>query len=248
MSKPLQVLRELLFPPRCAGCHRLLPLFETQGSIFCDDCAMQWEREMRLQCPRCYGPYYECRCQPRVMKRAGCTSLLKLAPYGEGTTYRVVHRMVLDMKRRPSSRVTQYLAKELAPSVLEELKETGVSAQNAVIAYLPRHPRKYRREGTDQARELAVALGDCMQISFSDLIARHGRSREQKKLNAKQRAENLKGEFFLRGEVDGRLVILVDDLVTTGTGMSLITRLLLQAGASGVLAVAIAYTERKMRE
>ena len=208
---------------------------------------MQWEREMRLQCPLCYMAYCDCRCQPRMMKRAGCTAFLKLAPYGEGATYRVAHRMVLDLKRRPMSRVTQYLSGELAPSVLEALSAAGVSAQNAVITYLPRHPRKRRREGTDQAKELASALSASMQIPCTALIGRYGKSREQKKLNAKHRAENLKEEFFLRGNATRRFVILVDDLITTGASVSVITKLLLDAGASGVLAVALAWTERKTR-
>ena len=93
--------------------------------------------------------------------------------------------------------------------------------------------------------ELALALAARLGASPCTLLARSGKGREQKTLNAKERAENLKGAFRVVGDPTGRCVLLVDDLVTTGAGMSVATRALLRAGAAGVIAVSAAYTPKK---
>ena len=249
MSGFLTVLKSLVFPPRCAGCNQLLPTCDgTQENVFCKECAEEWEREMRLQCPHCFAPYCECRCQPRVMQRAGSMAFIKLSPYGETQAYRVVHRMILDAKKHPRRRVLSYVARELAVSLSAFLQENNVAKESVVITHLPRHPRKRRKEGVDQALELARALAKATGLPHKVLLARYGKSREQKRLKAKERIENLKDEFYSCRDVQGAFVVLVDDLVTTGAGMSVAVKLLRDAGACGVLVTALAHTEKKVRE
>lgn len=243
-----QLLKNLLFPPRCAGCHQLLSPLPQKGAtpLFCRDCALQFEKEMRLACHVCNLPFPECRCQPSCMKKAGALGLLKLAPYGEGEAHRVMRSMILDMKERPRPRTLARLCEELQEGVKRALAANGYGEKDAVITYLPRLARKRRRAGTDQALELAAALSKATGIPCCTLLSRVGRGREQKTLNATQRVENLKHAFRLTGDVpNGKCVLLVDDLVTTGAGMSVATRLLRRAGAAGVLCICAAYTPRK---
>ena len=59
-------------------------------------------------------------------------------------------------------------------------------------------------------------------------------------LSAIARRMNLRGAFAMRGKLSGERVLLVDDVITTGTTMNECTKTLRRAGASEVTAVALA--------
>ena len=247
MRSFLVTAKDLLFPPRCAGCGRTLPpaLGKETPRAFCAECDEEWEREMRFSCPQCGLSYCDCRCLPSVMKRAGVAAYIKLCPYGEGKDHRVAHRVIWEIKRSPSPRALARAAEDLAPAVLRELDRLGAPADKTVITWLPRSRAKRRRTGVDQAEGLARALSRQTGLVLCPLLVRARRTKEQKRLNAKMRAENLKNAFSLARPVPAPFVILVDDLVTTGVGMSVAAKVLRAGGAEEVLAASIAYTERK---
>ncbi len=246
MKQFLKVAKNLLFPPRCGGCHTFLPPTETgEHAVFCPDCAKEWRAELCLQCPTCFAAYPECRCQPAMLARAGSVGLLKLAPYGDTARERVVRRIVLDMKKIPRRRVTAMLARELSDALLKEAERLGWEKACIILTHLLRDVRSVRREGVDQAEVLARALAKQMEASHQPLLCRTKRARTQKKLTAKERERNLRGAFAAKEVSDGCRVILVDDVVTTGASMSAAVRALRAAGAKEVLCVSVAQTPKK---
>lgn len=246
MSFAGRAIRALIFPPRCRGCHKLLPPIREEGAApLCAECALHFEREMRIACKECNQPFAECRCQPKPMKEAGVICLLKLAPYGEGERHRVMRRMILDMKNATHPQLAAFLAAELEDQLRAEIAKAGFSPESCCITHLPRMPKRRRRAGTDQALVLARALSARVGIPHEKLFRRRANKKEQKHLKAAERVENLRDAFLLCGNVSGKLVITVDDLVTSGAGMSVIAKQLKAAGAAGVLAVSAAYTPRK---
>lgn len=246
MSERLLLLRGLLFPPRCVGCNkRLPPPIAGDAPALCRDCATRFEKEVRTECPRCFSPYCECHCCPSVMERAGCVDFVKLSPYREGDEGNVTRRLVLEMKRGPRRRAFAFAASELRCAIEEALQRAGCTKQRAVITYLPRDPRTVRRTGVDQAEVLALALSHQTGIDFATFLQRTGRGKPQKSLSAAARAQNLREAFRVVKNPTGDCVLLVDDIVTTGAGMSVATKLLRRAGAANVIAVSLAYTERK---
>lgn len=246
MSAGFTLLKQLLFPPRCLGCNQRLQLIPgAESPALCKECATHFEREVRAECPLCFAPYCECHCRPSVMERAGCRDFVKLAPYGEGDAHFVTRNLVLEMKRGPRQRAFSFAAAELAQAVEEAVHRAECEKQTAVITYLPRDPRARRRAGVDQARELAFALSKQTGIDFAEYLKRNGHKKPQKTLSATARLQNLADAFCVVGEPSGKCVILVDDIVTTGAGMSVATRLLRRAGAQHVIAVSLAHTLRK---
>ncbi|WP_312240482.1 phosphoribosyltransferase family protein, partial [Pantoea sp.] len=81
------------------------------------------------------------------------------------------------------------------------------------------------------ARPLARWLG-CEYQPHGLRRRRHGAP--QRRLNARQRRRNLRAAFRLEMAVQGRHIALIDDVVTTGTTVAEITRLLLAHGAASV--------------
>ena len=246
MKSFLAVVKNLVFPPRCGGCHALLsPVAAGEDAVFCAECKKEWHAELCLQCPDCYLAYPDCRCQPSVLQRAGSKGLLKLAPYGDTARERVVRRIVLDMKSGACRRVTATVAKELAASLHEELFKLKWEKERIVVAHLPRDARNVRRHGIDQAKVLARALAWESGLSYASLLHRKARAKTQKKLSAKERAENLRDAFGVNEIPSGCCVVLVDDVVTTGASLAAAATALRKAGVKDLICVCIAQTPKK---
>ncbi len=77
-----------------------------------------------------------------------------------------------------------------------------------------------------------------------DLLVRTRPTPQQKLLNEKQRRKNLKGAFRAAPECNGRSIVLIDDVVTTGSTLSECARTLKKAGAYRVYAACVACTNR----
>lgn len=77
-----------------------------------------------------------------------------------------------------------------------------------------------------------------------ELLRRVRPTPQQKLLGEKQRRRNLKGAFRAAPECRGRSIVLIDDVVTTGSTLSECARTLKKAGAYRVYAACVACTER----
>ena len=77
-----------------------------------------------------------------------------------------------------------------------------------------------------------------------DLLTRTRPTPQQKLLNEKQRRKNLKGAFRAAPECKGRSIVLIDDVVTTGSTLCECARTLKKAGAYRVYAACVACTQR----
>jgi len=245
-----KTVKGLLFPPRCGGCHALLPTpIGKESPLFCKACAEEWERELRTQCPRCFAAYPDCRCQPSLLKKAGSKALLKLAPYTEEESRgRVARTLVLDMKKAPRHRAAQFLARELSSALLLELEKEKCAVTGAVLTHIPRDKRHRRRYGTDQSFALARALSQQTGIPHLTLLRRVRRTKAQKKLSAKERMVNLVGAFAVCEVPRDKCIILVDDVVTTGATTAAAASLLRAAGARSLITLCVAATEKKKRK
>ena len=93
------------------------------------------------------------------------------------------------------------------------------------------------------ARPLAQALNAPLQ---PHALRKCRATHTQKGLSAAQRLQNLSGAFQVRDArlVEGRRILLVDDVITTGATVSCCAAALMKAGALEVFAVAAANTER----
>ena len=237
-------LSRLLFPPRCAACRALLSPDEADA-LLCSECQARWSRELLLQCPDCFCEYYTCRCTPPVLKRAGCKGLIKLFPYTADERTRVSRNVILGMKKHPRAAGFTLCAEELAASLRALLGEEGL--EQPLLVYLPRARRSVARYGFDQVQQLSRELSLLTGIECVAVLKRCRDGKKQKDLTLKARIENTKHAFVLSGDVMGRNVILVDDVVTTGASTAAATKLLRTGKAATVHVLSIAYTEKEQK-
>ncbi|MFB0516129.1 MAG: ComF family protein [Candidatus Neomarinimicrobiota bacterium] len=114
-----------------------------------------------------------------------------------------------------------------------------------VLVPIPLHRTRLRERGYNQSGVLARGLGDWSGLPMEDrLVVRHRWTRSQTGLSLEERRENVSGSFRTSRAGDGRNVLLVDDVLTSGATASACA-LALRAGGYGEVAVLAVATPLK---
>jgi len=114
----------------------------------------------------------------------------------------------------------------------EELKRTGISSQYDLITSVPLHISRLRQRGYNQSDEWAKGISETTNIPFSaDLLVRKLKTITQTKRSKLGRWENVNEIFELKtpGSIGGKRILLVDDVVTTGSTIESCAILLLES-------------------
>jgi len=145
--------------------------------------------------------------------------------------------------------------KPVAPLLGRLLAETVAQvdiAESLVVIPVPLFKRKLRERGFNQAEEIARAFVNRevlrgIKIDASSLV-RVRETASQTGLTRHQRRANLRGAFAVaRPErIDRRSVLLMDDVMTTGTTAGECSRVLLRAGAKQVFVATVARATREV--
>ena len=194
-------------------------------------------------CGICSQQISTCGCMTAEMLRAKCAGLYKLVYYRQEKTYPVQNRLIYRLKRERDVRAATFVASELKPTLKRVMERERILPERTVVTYLPRAAAPRLQSGTDQARELAKAISVETAIPLERLIQRGLlRGKQQKRLTFAKRLQNAKATYRVKKGVDlrGRDVFLVDDVVTSGAGMAVCTRLLRKGGAGRVFCLSVA--------
>ena len=177
---------------------------------------------------------------------------VNLVTYHTGRADGVPERLVYHLKHCDDARVFSAVAGYLAPGLIQACCELlsifpDGKAPSVIVSYPPRRRKAIRKDGFDQAERLSRALARRCGYRYAKLIARtHARVFEQKQLGQDDRRENAVRAYRLTRRagktVRGSIVVLVDDLVTTGSTLHVCADLLHKAGAVAVVYASVAHT------
>ncbi|MBQ6892731.1 MAG: ComF family protein, partial [Clostridia bacterium] len=127
--------------------------------------------------------------------------------------------------------------------------DNGLLPVDPIVTFAPRLPNAVKKYGYDQGKLLAENYAKIGGYKFKTLFRRKmiPRQTQQKLLNYRQRAANVKGAFAICDveQIYGRNVILIDDVVTSGATLGECISLLYENGAKTVICRSIAHTYRK---
>jgi ComF family protein len=117
--------------------------------------------------------------------------------------------------------------------------------KDIVFVSIPLALRKYRTRGYNQAEELAKLLGNKLQVVVIHALQRVKETKTQVNLTKEEREKNIKGAFIIDGKfkstLEDTVVVLVDDVLTTGATMSEATEVLYTVGVKEVWGITLSH-------
>lgn len=136
----------------------------------------------------------------------------------------------------------EYLGRHLAREMAIRLRIENARAD--LVAWIPLHWRRYLSRGYNQAERIARPLARELRIQARPTLARVRATPAQTSLAREQRAANVRGALRARrrARLDGRRILLVDDVTTTGSTFHAAAGALRAAGAAEITAVAAGRT------
>lgn len=246
------IVSNLLFPPKCANCNEFLDVKLSEKIIdaLCPTCRLHYENEKQRECNICGLKMEFCRCMPKNMQKAQCTSLLKLISYRTHDDNLPIRNFVYSIKHSDYKVSFDFVAEQMRKPLIAEMRATGIMPSDCVITFLPRSHKNKAKDGFDQSFRLARSLSRVTGIEFVNCFNRRIKSNEQKKLNLYERKLNMSSAYKPRAVGDklkDKTVILVDDIVTTGSSMAACARIAYSLGAYAVMGVCLGYTEKNKK-
>ena len=123
------------------------------------------------------------------------------------------------------------------------LSEKVASETVDLIIPMPMHPARIKERGFNQAHEIAKVLSKkCKEKLDFKSAKRHKLTPPQASLPLKERVKNIKGAFKVTGDLSGKRIAIVDDVMTTGASLNELAKTLKKSGASHVECWVIART------
>ena len=214
---------DLLFPLNCLGCQR-------EGRVLCASCIEALPVLKPPYCAVCAQPNAPATCDTCFESPPAFDGVR--APYQmEGTIQEAIHSL--------KYRGLKAAAPELAELLARYLAENPIPGD--LLMPVPLHPRRLRSRGYNQSALLAKELSKKLGLDMNQrLLARARNTPPQVNATRDDRRKNVQGSFQCDGPVDGRAVILVDDVSTTGSTLSACAAALKAAGASSVWGLVLA--------
>mgnify|MGYP003648188401 FL=1 len=236
-------LLSLLAPVACLSCKAPLP--EADPSLkrapwpgaLCARCReeLSWIDAACLGCGRGRGPGLEsCRRCPSCIGRARGRIAATVALW----RYRGPGRaLVRRLKYADLPTLGPALGTELAVRVRGVLP--GLPRETLVVP-IPLHPLRRATRGYNQAREIGIGLSRALDLELAQPLRRARYTRPLYGLPHRRRAGVLQGAFRATTSLEGRPVLLVDDVRTSGATLRSAARTLHQAGAGKIQAAVLA--------
>jgi len=198
------------------------------NALLCGHCSSTVPR-VPSRCYRCKAVSRDYETCKRCHAQTPLRKVWVTAPY-ESIAREVVHRT----KYERAQAGAQTMARLTSPLL------TGV-ADDVLLVPVPTASRRVRQRGYDQAVLFARELGELTGLKTARLLARQGQA-HQVGAGRTDRLRHLQGAFRVThpGNIEGKRVILVDDVLTTGATLETAAREFRRAGAKSIDAIVFA--------
>lgn len=219
----IEAILNTIAPHSCLVCKR-------QGYALCPACYLDVITEVPPRCVKCLALTKDYEVCSKCRSRIPLKNVWVVSEY-QGHIKLAIKRFKFERKRA--------LARPLANLLCDSLPYFKF---RPIIVPIPTASSRLRLRGYDHAGLLAKELSRLTGLKHIDLLRRLGQTRQVGAKRVK-RLEQLDGAFrtIRQGYVEGEHILLVDDVVTTGSTLIVAAKELKKAGAKSVSAVVLAH-------
>ena len=228
---------QFLLPPQCQCCEKFLE--EGQQGI-CPDCLSKIRWIEPPLCTLCGVPFLSSEVENHpcgaCLTRGKYFTMARAVGYYEGPLREAIHRWKYEEK----SYLTLFFGEKLAEGFCRYWDPQSFD----LIIPVPLHSKRLRERGFNQALLLVKELSRRTQIPYSKrLLQKRILTPPQVNLSGGEREKGVRGSFHIQRdeEIEGKSILLVDDVYTTGATVNECSKVLLKAGAERVDVLTIAH-------
>ena len=234
LNEAIRDITDFIFPPRCLGCAEIL----LQQS-FCPTCNEKIKFITGSLCPICGMAFFDSPAPDHLcgncLERKPYFSLARAVASYETLILDTIHQFKYGRNISTGTALASFMAEFCFP----DFDFTDYS----LILPVPLHIRRLRERGFNQALILAKAIGKkySIPVNFS-LLKRRKFTLTQTGLDKKEREKNIRGAFAVtdNAKTEGKNIILIDDVYTTGATINQCAKTLIKAGAGKVAVLTLA--------
>ena len=222
---------DFVYPPHCPLCGRAL---EEALERLCPSCWEQVDIAVEVRCGRCS--------KPLQAPAASCANCASWDPLFEralvlGDFTGVLQQAIWALKFGDQPPVGVALGQLLG----QRSEFFSVWGQLDALIPVPLHPARQRERGYNQSLHIARGVAQSTSLPLLEgLLQRRDNTRQQARLELAQRRENVESAFVLGAAKVPCRIGVVDDVITTGETLNACCRVLAEAGAERIWAVALA--------
>lgn len=226
--RSFEFILDILFPEHCPGCDIVVD----KGRCMCSECEKQLEYLEDLP----WQSFFEDEINGRKVSFDIATALF----YYTGTAAAAVK----SFKFRRCLPFADYAAERMAIKL-----ENDITERIDIVTSVPMNLVNRNHRGYDQAELFAVKLADRIGKDYDPTLLGHRfRYISQHKRSAKSRNRSADTTYYIKDaskRLDGKNILICDDIFTTGSTINACSRLLKQMGAERVFAAAICLRAKK---
>lgn len=219
-----------IIPRACVICGD----YAEKDSLFCDECG-KYSLSLSRACPQCGSflplPSYSCHfCA--VYSTPAIDHFFSPYLYAGA-----ISKAITSMKYPGSMKMASILGRHLAHLLPHSYREASL------ILYPPMAKMDRYKRGFNQAAIFAEKVSEFNSIPLElGAIKKKRKTGHQASLHGKERIKNLDGAFELSKPIKADRVIIIDDVITTGSTVNEIGKVLKRAGVKEVYAISLART------
>lgn len=218
--RPIKELLAMIYPKRCPCCGEVGETDEP-----CDACrdGIEKERTADKLCRKCgHGKLY-CECGKYSYLFEGITAPF----YNRGTAQTGVY--MLKFKNAPFA--ADYFGREMAEAFVKHFGDIKAD----LVCIVPTYRKDSLERNYDKVLLLAKVCAEALGIPLKPrTLKKTRRTERQHDLSHDKRQQNVKGAFEAKGDLDGKTVLLIDDIKTTGYTLNECAKQLRLSGAKKV--------------
>lgn len=214
----LKELCDLVYKRKCINCGCQIPV-----KILCKNCAKSVQ----------YLPFYA----QSTINGFNVYS----AFYYEGA----VKKLIQALKFKHNKVISLYLAEYLFDYINSVInnKQNGLSLEDAIIIPVLTHKKNYNKRGYDNVLLIAEELSNLSGYELKKSITKTKYTEPMYNLTRKERLRHIEGSFGLNADFDiNKPVILLDDIITTGSTLNYLTGLFKEKGIKNLICLTVAKT------
>ncbi len=231
ISATIELAHDLIFPKKCLGCHKF-------DNFICNDCLEAISVKNNFCCPVCNREMVLPRVCAECAHESELDGLWIVSDYNDELAKQAIHLI----KYNYCDEVSEIWNKLIAKYFFQE----RFWLDDALLLPVPLHRRRYLERGFNQSMIICEIINRIKGNAISDrIIKRKSYGRHQATLDFSERKNNIVGCFQMVVNTDcqkepGKVIILVDDVYTTGATMAECARTLKMAGFGKIYGFAMA--------